>query len=344
MKTLLALLTTQVVLAIGSVSAQTTVVHSTLLNPRATFLRVNADNPLPPDINDLASLGVSPGDYLLVTVYGDYSWQVGQPDTRRNLLCVFSSSTTLLSDGLLVRVPDAIATNYAFVTGNTYFGNLPTDIPEDFYLAGTPTNPNPLLVQVPIGATHLFVGVNDSLYNDNVDPDSDFGYSLALYGGAPGGGQVPQPGLAVLDLNGATESGGLPVSSNLPGPYFGGVSVGGTLTIDFAGEANQPIYLLLGPLNPGVADYTMFGIGQLDIGTPDTTGDGLPESLFVVANGFMPLTLFDLAFNTGPTGQDAVVLPMNSALPSGLSLGTYQAVMASSGGLRISNAVSLTVN
>ena len=46
-----------------------------------------------------------------------------------------------------------------------------TDIPEDFRIANT-------VVQVPVGATYLFVAAHDIYYSDNSDPDGDYGVRI----------------------------------------------------------------------------------------------------------------------------------------------------------------------
>lgn len=57
-----------------------------------------------------------------------------------------------------------------FVTQPTYFGNWPTDIPEDFFV---PTAKE-TIVRVPAGAVKLKFTVDDSAYNDN-KPVDQFG-------------------------------------------------------------------------------------------------------------------------------------------------------------------------
>jgi hypothetical protein len=48
---------------------------------------------------------------------------------------------------------------------------MSTDIPEDFRVANT-------IVQVPFGASHLFIAAHDIYYSDNSDPDGDFGVRI----------------------------------------------------------------------------------------------------------------------------------------------------------------------
>jgi hypothetical protein len=91
---------------------------------------------------------------------------------------VFSASGTILASDQAARVPDAIDASTDTVTDPTSAGDLATDIPEDFLCAD-------VIVPVPSGATHLFVGVNDSAYGDNGDPDGDLRVRVELAGPGP---------------------------------------------------------------------------------------------------------------------------------------------------------------
>jgi len=63
----------------------------------------------------------------------------------------------------LNRVPGAIDSNKDFVTDETYFGELQTDIPEDF-LSGDETGTT---IEIPDGAKFLFLCNPDVYYPDN---------------------------------------------------------------------------------------------------------------------------------------------------------------------------------
>lgn len=148
------------------------------VNPRATYLRIENDPLAVPSPGiPLNALGVAPGQWLSISVTGSYS-DGGGADTQENLACLFSSSVTLLPNapGLLNRVPGAVAAGPAVVTGPTYWGNLPTDVPQDF-VAAREAWANGTLVKVPAGATHVFVAVNDPSYTflgNNADPNNDY--------------------------------------------------------------------------------------------------------------------------------------------------------------------------
>jgi hypothetical protein len=70
-------------------------------------------------------------------------------------------------------VPDAVDAGVDYVSPQTYLSSLLTDIPEDFQITDT-------RVQIPQGATHLFITASDCFYDDNSDSDSDFAVSITL--------------------------------------------------------------------------------------------------------------------------------------------------------------------
>ncbi|HEX5050329.1 MAG TPA: hypothetical protein VFZ65_01025 [Planctomycetota bacterium] len=143
------------------------------LNPRSTYLRTNSDSPLPPLILDLVALGIPPGTWLRLGTVGAFSYYSGGPDNYRNLVGVFSASNQLLASNVQNRVPAAIGAGPSLTSPGTYYGNLPMDIAQDF-LCSRNLWGDSMLVEVPPAATHLFLGVHDSLYGDNSDPNGDF--------------------------------------------------------------------------------------------------------------------------------------------------------------------------
>ncbi len=142
------------------------------LNPRATFLRTNSDSPVAPLVVDLVGLGVAPGSWLRIGSTGGFRYVNGGQDGFRALVGVFSAGSTVLATNLQQRVPGAIAAGPAYPSANTYIGGLPMDIPQDFFCSRNGWADS-VVVEVPGGATHLLLGVHDSLYNDNVDPNGD---------------------------------------------------------------------------------------------------------------------------------------------------------------------------
>lgn len=164
-------------LGLGSTAAAQTFTYP--LHPRAAYLRTNQDQPTAPLLLDLATIGAPPGTWLRVGSTGGFRYVNGGQDGFRALCGVFSSSSTLLATNVQQRVPDAIAAGPAFLSGGTYNGNLPMDVPQDFFCSRNGWAEN-TVVQVPAGATHLFLGVHDSLYNDNVDPNGDYAAVVSI--------------------------------------------------------------------------------------------------------------------------------------------------------------------
>jgi hypothetical protein len=148
------------------------------VDPRRTYLRINNDTALDAVRIDLVALGIVPGNLIRLERLG--TWDCGGPcaDTVTTMSGVFSASNTLLPANQPHRVPGAIEAGANFVTGPTFFGSLPNDIPEDFAITDT-------TIQVPIGATHLFVAATDSLYSDNSDPNADFRIRISVVDATP---------------------------------------------------------------------------------------------------------------------------------------------------------------
>ena len=166
----------------GAVAAQSVTLP---LNPRATYLRANNDSTLPPLVVDLAAANVQPGTWLRIGTTGGFRYINGGADDHQSLCAVFSAGATLLATNVQQRVPGAIAAGPAFASAGTYYGNLPMDVPQDFFCSRK-SWATAVTVEVPAGATHLFLGVHDSLYLDNVDPNGDHAVVLSI---------VPTPAL-----------------------------------------------------------------------------------------------------------------------------------------------------
>ena len=141
------------------------------VDPKASYLRANGESPPPALIVTLADVGLAPGDWAYLEVLGD--WDCGGPcgDDGTNTMFVFSETDELLPPSEPHRVPGAIDVCPDFVSANTFNGNLPTDIPEDFHVGGN--DPTFIAIRVPDGAAYLFCAVHDSQYFDNSDPDND---------------------------------------------------------------------------------------------------------------------------------------------------------------------------
>jgi hypothetical protein len=160
------------------------------VDPRQTFLRTDtSDFPtVTGGFLTLPGLGLLPGDEILLERLGDFSHGTSFPDTGTTLLGLFSSSNLILSSTSgQFRVPGAIDAGIDVMTGPTFFEGLATDIPQDFFIGVGTT------ITIPTGAQALFIGVFDSFYSDNTDPDRDFGVRLTAVPTA-----VPEPGSLFL--------------------------------------------------------------------------------------------------------------------------------------------------
>lgn len=158
-----ALLATLGVLLIGGVAEAV----DFPVNPKSTFLRTSQDpDAAAPLIVDLGANGFPPGSLVRIRALGAYAPGAALPETSRRLVCVFSNGSQLSAADQANRVPGAIDASTDVTTDRTANGNLATDIPQDFQCGD-------VIVAVPQGATHLFVGINDAFYGDNVDLDGD---------------------------------------------------------------------------------------------------------------------------------------------------------------------------
>lgn len=142
------------------------------IDSRASYLQRFDDSGA---VNTLAinldSLGIKAGDELNVSTVGDFSycWPSGCPEVPATACGVFSASARLLAGNAQNRVPGARAFQgpaNACMSEPTLFGNLPTDIPQDFWLDGA-------RVRVPDGAHYLFAAIPDSYSGDNADPNGN---------------------------------------------------------------------------------------------------------------------------------------------------------------------------
>jgi hypothetical protein len=171
------------------------------LNPKATFIKVNSDSALASTPLVLASLGIAPGDRIEIGLTGDFDFGPGGDDGR-SMIGIFSSSPTLLGPSVVQRVPDAIDAGVDVFTSPTFNGGLRTDVSQDFRISTAAIPADSICIIVPAGATHLFLCSPDTLYQDNSDPDGDWGATIELL--APcaadldGNGNVNAADLAVL--------------------------------------------------------------------------------------------------------------------------------------------------
>jgi hypothetical protein len=191
------------------------------VHPTATYLRAANEESLPAPATiihlptALPGQPIAPGDWLLLQRVGNFRYVRGTPQdfkgphgdwTLRNLWGVFSGNGTLLPDpeALVGQKPAPIPVtdpNYSRVpeAKPVLEGNSvpivtvadpfpvsmlqPSDIPQDFVInmEGDLANPSPVLVRVPTGATHLFLGTGDIQWFDNslTTNPGEFGVRIA---------------------------------------------------------------------------------------------------------------------------------------------------------------------
>lgn len=145
------------------------------LDPTETYLRTNQD-PLAKDATaySLASLGLTAGTWINMSVEGDFDTGSGSGDVQTGMTAVFSDSAILLDPTNQNRISGAVDTGNDSATSSTSVGALPTDINEDFLITTEAS-----LVYIPLTATHLFVSVSDNFFGDNTDPDGDLGIRIS---------------------------------------------------------------------------------------------------------------------------------------------------------------------
>jgi hypothetical protein len=123
-----------------------------------------------PTIIDLEAEGLNDIQWVSIKYYGeiyysleDLSHENKHLNDQNPLIGVFSSTSEIKSIDNLNRVPGAINFGEDYKTGETYFGNLPTDISEDFII-------KPILginIEIPSRAKFLFLCCADVYYPDN---------------------------------------------------------------------------------------------------------------------------------------------------------------------------------
>lgn len=131
-----------------------------VINPKSTYLRTVLDKTQPETVIDLAELGAEPGDTLKLQRKGAFK-QGGILWDGTRVSAVFSSSDIVLDNGRR-RVPGALEAGSNVKTPRTEVLRRPTDIAEDFEI------PHGIFfVEVPPGATHLFLSPIDDFFRDN---------------------------------------------------------------------------------------------------------------------------------------------------------------------------------
>jgi hypothetical protein len=147
------------------------------VDPRATYLRTaSRDSARDARPIELAELGIEPGQRVTLRRLGSYS---KKGSGGEGLSAVFSANATLEPSEERHRVPGAIDAGPDYETSPTYFGDQPTDIPEDFLVSDTAGEDPSVTLEVPPEARFLFASAIDNRFADNSDDDGDFRLAIS---------------------------------------------------------------------------------------------------------------------------------------------------------------------
>lgn len=159
------------------------------LNSRATYLHTNQDLSAAGALAiPLSERAYAPGTWITITALGDFKVGGAYNDEYVSMGGVFSSSNMLLEPGAVNRVPGAIEAGTDYITSPTWFGAQPTDIAADFAIGLSDTQRS-VTLPIPDGASWLIVGILESHYSDNTDPDGDLAVAINA---------VPEPSSVAL--------------------------------------------------------------------------------------------------------------------------------------------------
>ena len=139
------------------------------VDPGETYLHISesdeagAANPI-----NLQTLNLTGISEVALNLTGDFSAGGNQ---KSNMIGVFSENATLDPESETHRVPGAIDAGKDVQTGNTWYGNEKTDIPEDFEIYNT-------VITMPSEAAVLFVSPKANYFSDNSDDDNDYAVTI----------------------------------------------------------------------------------------------------------------------------------------------------------------------
>ena len=139
------------------------------VDPAGTYLVTNPpDRPKAPTAIDLGALGIRAGDLIALRLFGAYNPSQSSTDTKQLLGGVFRGSGQFLAPGQGSIVSP-------FVSLPSFFGNIPTDISQDFTVPAAPF----IRLRVPPGATQILFTSGDSFFSDNTDPNGDLAVEIS---------------------------------------------------------------------------------------------------------------------------------------------------------------------
>lgn len=159
------------------------------LSSRATYLHTNQDLSATGALAiPLSERAYAPGTWITITALGDFKVGAAYNDEYVSMGGVFSSSNVLLDPAAANRIPGAIDAGTDYITSPTWSGTQPTDIAADFAI-GLSEAQRSVTLPIPEGANWLLVGIIESHYSDNTDPDGDLAVAI---------NEVPEPSSVAL--------------------------------------------------------------------------------------------------------------------------------------------------
>lgn len=125
------------------------------VDAQGTYLTTSQDSARPPTTIPLQTLALSPGDYIALQEQGAFIPGQGLAPSNNLCACFFAGRRAIL--------PADLNQQKDVVTLPSYYGNVPTDIPEDF---SVPVD-GKVMVRVPTSATETAFTPNDAFFADN---------------------------------------------------------------------------------------------------------------------------------------------------------------------------------
>lgn len=137
-----------------------------LINSPATYLHAFGEVPYTATAIDLNANGFYAGQTVTLKRAGAYQ-NAPFSSLKYGLSAVFSTSSTLLPSNMLNRVAGAVSAGPTWTSLNTFIGNQPTDIADDFQVDNMTGTANGITLVIPAGALYLFASAQDDFWQDN---------------------------------------------------------------------------------------------------------------------------------------------------------------------------------
>lgn len=137
-----------------------------LVNSQASYLLASGETPANALAVDLNANGFFAGQTVIISRAGAFN-HGGTSPYRYGMSALFSSSNVILPSTLLNRVPGAIDAGPDWTSPNTFNGNMPTDIAEDFQVDNLAGTANGITLTIPTGALYLIAAAQDNYFSNN---------------------------------------------------------------------------------------------------------------------------------------------------------------------------------